>query len=160
MRSSRVLNARAAGKIKAKTRAIAKNDRMAIGRTRIIPCAAPASCGGRAEAYFGGFPLGGGGNFEEFARLESQHVRENIGGELPNLRVQVADHGVVIAPRVLDGVLNLSERSLQRREALDSAELRIGFRKRKQALQRAGKHVLRLSLVAGAGRGHGAIAGV
>src|SRR5882724_8240739 len=157
MRSSRVLKAKAGGKTKAKTRAMAKNDRMTMQRTRVIPCAAPASCRGRAEADFGRFPLGRGGDLEELARLESQHVREDIRGELLNFGVQVADHSVVIAPRVLYSVFDLSQRSLQRREALDSTELRIGFRKRKQALQGAGKHILGLSLVTRAGRGHGAV---
>src|SRR6267378_377273 len=88
--------------------------KFSMRRSRVIPCAAPASCRGRAEADFGRFALGGRGDLEEFARLESQHVRENIRGELLDFGVQVADHGIVIAPRVLDRVLNLSERSLQR----------------------------------------------
>src|SRR6266852_8481916 len=159
MRSSRVLRAEAAGKTKT-NRAMARKDRMAMRRTRVIPCAAPGSCRGRAEADLGRFPLGGCGDFEEFARLESQHVREDIRGELLDFGVQVADHGVVIASCILHGVLYLSERGLQRREALDGAELRIRLRKRKQALQRAGKHVLCLRLVTRAGRAHGSIARV
>src|ERR1700730_11292625 len=142
MRSSRVLRAEAAGKIEAKISAITKKEPGAIVRRRVIPCGVPTSCRGCAEADFGRFPLGRRGDFEEFAGLESQHVREDIRRELLNLSVQVANHGVVIAPRVLDGVLDLGERSLQRRETLDSAKLRIRFRKRKQALQGAGKHVL------------------
>src|ERR1700739_4342646 len=101
MRSSRVLRLEAAGKMKAKTKTMAKNDRMAIRRTRLIPCAAPASCRGRGEADFRRFPFSGCGNLEEFARLESQHVCENIRGELLDFGVQVAHHGVVITPRVL-----------------------------------------------------------
>src|SRR5216683_2440030 len=98
MRSSRVLRAEVAGKTKAETRAMAKNDRMAMRRTRVIQCVAPASCRGRAKADFRRFALGRRGNLEEFTRLESQHVRENIRGELLDFGVQVADHGVVIAP--------------------------------------------------------------
>src|SRR5258707_15250484 len=96
----------------------------------------------RAKADFPRFALGRRGDLEEFTRLESQHVRENIRGELLDFSVQVADHGVVIAPRILHGVLDLSERSLQRREALDGAELRIRFGKRKEGLQRAGRNVV------------------
>src|SRR6266436_1687726 len=154
MRSSRVLSAEADGKRKAANRAMARKDRMAMRRTRVIPGAAPTSCRGRAEADFGRFPFGERGDFEELARLESQHVRENIRGELLNFGVQVADHGIVIAPRVLHGILDLSQRGLQRREAFNSAELRIRFGKGKQTLQRAGKHVLRLRFVARAGRAH------
>src|ERR1700737_420920 len=109
MRSSRALRAEAAGKIEAKMRAMTKKERGAIVRRRVIPCAAPASRRGRAETYLGCFPLSRRGNFKEFARLESQHVRENIRGELLNLGVQVANYGVVIASRVLDGVLDLGE---------------------------------------------------
>src|SRR5712664_4011991 len=105
-------------------------------RARVIPSAAPASCRWRAEADLGCFPLGRCGDLEEFARLESQHVGEDVRGELLNLGVQVADHRVVIAPRVLYRFFDLSQRGLQRREALNSAKLRIRFGKRKQALQR------------------------
>src|SRR6266478_6757543 len=116
MRSSRVLSAEAAGKTKAINRAMARKTLMPLRRTSIIPCAALASCGGRAEADFRRLPLGGRGDLKEFARLESQHVRENIRGELLDFGVQVADHGIVIAPRVLHGILDLSQRGLQRRE--------------------------------------------
>src|SRR5258708_27243324 len=97
MRSSRVRRAEAAGKKKAKIRRVSRSERMIERRTRIMRCATPASCRGRAEADFGGFALGGGGNFEEFARLESEHVGEDIRGELLDFCVQVADHRVVIA---------------------------------------------------------------
>src|SRR5260370_22635460 len=160
MRSSRVLKAEAAGKTKAKTSAIAKSKRIAMQRARVIPSVAPASCRWRAEADLRCFPLGRRGDFEEFTRLEPQHVCEDVRGELLNLGVQVADHRVVIAPRVLHGVFDLRQRGLQRREALNRAKLRIRFGKRKQALQRAGNHVLRLSPVTGAGRGHRAISPV
>src|ERR1700693_2791784 len=113
---------------------------------------------GRVEADLGRFAFGGGGYFEELARLESQHVGKNVGRELLNLGVEIAHHGVVVASRVLHGVLNLGERILKRSETLDGTELRVGLGKRKEALQRAGKHVFRLSLVTGAGRGHCAIA--
>src|ERR1700726_2206665 len=106
MRSSRVLRAEAAGKKKAEITTINRSDRTVGGRTRIMRCATPASCRGGADADFGSFALDGGGDFEEFARFESQHVREDICGELLDFCVQVADYGVVIAPPVLDGVLN------------------------------------------------------
>src|SRR6266852_2727055 len=125
MRSSRVLKAEAAGKTKAKRSAIAKNERTAMQRARVIPSAAPASCRWRAEADFRCFPLGRCGDLEELTRLETQNVCKDVRGELLNLGVQVADHRVVIAPRVLYGVFDLSQRGLQRREALNSAKLRI-----------------------------------
>src|SRR5258708_36482690 len=109
MRSSRVLRAEAAGKNKAEITMMSRSGQMSGLRTRIMQCATPASCRGRAEADFGGFALGGGGDFEEFARLESQHVREDIRGELLDFWVQVADHGVVIAAGVLGGGLNSPE---------------------------------------------------
>src|ERR1700732_21527 len=106
MRSSRVLRAEAAGKTKTQTRAIAKNERVATQRMRVIPCAAPASCCWRAEADFGCLAFRRGGNFEELALLESQHAGEDIRRELLNLGVQVADHCVVISPRVLFGAFD------------------------------------------------------
>src|SRR5258708_4536550 len=109
MRSSRVLRAAAAGKTKATNRAVADSNRIATQRTRVIPCAAPASCRWRAEADFGRFAFRRGRNFEELALLESEHVGEDIRRELLNLGVQVADHGVVIAPRILYGVFDLGQ---------------------------------------------------
>src|ERR1700731_2586429 len=113
MRSSRVLNACAAEKRKTKPIAISKNRKTAMRRTGLIPFATTRSCGWRAEADFGRFPLGGGGDFKEFAPFESQHVGEDVGGKLLNLRVEVGDNRVVIATRVLNGVFDLSEGSLE-----------------------------------------------
>src|SRR5258706_2386690 len=115
MRNSRVLRAEAAGKKKAEITTISRSDRMIGRRTRIMRCATPASCRGRAEADFGGFALGGGGNFAEFARLESEHVGEDIRGELLDFCVQVADHGVVIAAGAVVGVPQLSVLGHRRR---------------------------------------------
>src|SRR5216684_952893 len=112
------------------------------------------------EAHLGRFAFGWSGHFEELARLEAEHVGKDVGRELLNFGVEVAHHGVVVAPRVLHGVLDLGERILKRSEAFDGAELRVGLGKRKEALQRAGEHVFRLSLVTGAGRVHCAVARV
>src|SRR5260370_10298576 len=100
MRSSRVLRAEVAGKTKAETRAMAKNDRLAMRRTRVIQCVAPASCRGRAKADFRRFALRRRGDLEELTRLESQPVRENIRGQLLDFCVQVADHRVLTPPRI------------------------------------------------------------
>src|SRR4029077_11869444 len=71
--------------------------RLALGR---------GSCR-RIKADFWRFALGSGGYFEEFARLEPKHACKNIGGELLNLGVQVADDRVVVAARVLNGIFDL-----------------------------------------------------
>src|SRR5208337_4595130 len=113
-----------------------------------------------AEADLGRFALGGGRNFKELALLETQHSRNNVGGELQDLGVEVADDGVVIAARVLDGIFNLGERILQRGEAFNGTELRVGLGESEKAFQRAGQHVFRLGLIGGAGGGHGAVARV
>src|SRR5260370_7145699 len=107
MRSARVLKAEAAGKIKAKTSAIAKSKRIAMQRARVIPSVAPASCRWRAEADLRCFPLGRCGDFEEFTRLETQHVCEDIRGELLNLGVPFAHHLILIPPPVLSGPSHL-----------------------------------------------------
>src|SRR5713226_8102923 len=158
MRSSRVLSAETVGKRRTANRAAAEDAPMRVRQTRLISGGAPESRCWRAEADFGSLALCRRGDLEEFARLESQHVGENIRRELLDLGVQVAHHGVVIAPRVLHGVFDLRQGILQRSKALDRAELRIRLGQCKQALERAGKHVLRLGLVAGAGGRHGSIA--
>src|SRR6266849_2260935 len=128
MRSSRVLRAETTGKTKPEIATISKNNRMEMQRTRIIRYAAPMSCGGSVEAHLGSFALSRRGDFKELARLESQHVGKDIGRELLDLGVQVAEHCVVVAARVLDGIFDLGQRVLQRRKALNGAELWICFR--------------------------------
>src|SRR5208283_1181678 len=113
-----------------------------------------------AEADLGCFALGGGRDFKELALLEAQHSRNDVGGELQDFRVEVADNGVVVAARVLDGVLNVGERFLERSEALNGTELRVSLGESEEAFQRAGQHVFRLGLVGRAGGGHGAVARV
>src|SRR5437016_2673908 len=124
--------------------------RLALGR---------GSCR-RIKADFWRFALGNGGYFEEFARLEPEHACKNIGGELLNLGVQVADDRVVVAARVLNGVFNLHKRILQGSETFNGAKLRIGLGQSEQALQGAREQILSLGLIDGPGCGHGAIASV
>src|SRR6266852_2375475 len=76
------------------------------------------------EAHLGRFAFGCSGHFEELARLEAEHVGKDVGRKLLNLGVEIAHHGVVVAPRVLHGVLNLGERILERSEAFDGTKLR------------------------------------
>ena len=64
-------------------------------------------CAGCAEADFRHFALGGGADLEKFALLEVTHAGNNVGGELLNHRVEIADHGVVVAARILQVVFNL-----------------------------------------------------
>src|SRR6266849_2662509 len=154
IRSSCVLRAETVGKRRTANRAAAEDAPMRVRQTRLISGGAPESRCWRAEADFGRLALCRRGDLEEFARLESQHVGENIRRELLDLGVQVAHHGVVIAPRVLHGVFDLRKRILQRGEAFDGAELRIGLSEREEALQCAGEHVFRLRLVGGGGSGH------
>src|SRR6266446_9613088 len=113
--------------------------RLALGR---------GSCR-RIKADFWRFALGNGGYFEEFARPEPKHARKNIGGELLDLGVQVADDRVVVATRVLNGVFNLCKRILQRGEAFNGAKLRIGLGQSEQAFQGAGEHIFSLGLIDG-----------
>src|SRR5690242_1361509 len=78
MRSSRVRRAEAAGMRKLQITMGNRSERRTEQRTRVMRCTAPASCRWRAETDLGSFALRGGGNFEEFARLESQHVGKDI----------------------------------------------------------------------------------
>src|SRR5712692_561950 len=116
------------------------------------------SCLRRTETDLWGFPFRRSGNFKELPFLEAQHIGKNVGRELLDLGVEIAHHRVVIAPRILDGIFNLRKGILQRGEAFDGAELRIGFGEREEAFQRAGEHVFRLCLVGGRGGSHGAVA--
>src|SRR5882762_2978883 len=95
IRSSRVLRAETVGKRRTANRAAAEDAPMRVRQTRLISGGAPESRRWRAEADFGRLALRRRGDLEEFARLESQHVGENIRRELLDLGVQVAHHGVV-----------------------------------------------------------------
>src|SRR6266436_7908787 len=162
MRSSRAPAAETNSKKTARNRMAAHARRLCSSGARFMRAAFLLSRrrAGCVEAHLGRFAFGGGGYFEELARLESQHVGKNVGRKLLDLGVEIAHDGIVVAPRVLHRVLALGERSLERSETFDGTELRVGLGKRKEALQRAGEHVFRLSLVTGAGRGHCAIARV
>src|SRR5208283_1823208 len=87
-----------------------------------------------AKADFGGFALGGRGDFEEFALLEAEHACKDVGRELEDLGVEITDDGVVVTAGVLDGIFNGGEGVLEGGEALDGAELRIGFGEGEEAL--------------------------
>src|SRR5271154_1671588 len=98
--------------------------------------------GGAAEADFWRFALGRRADFEEFAGFDVEHAGDDVRRELNNFRVEVANDGVVIAARVLNTVLNLAERLLKLREALNRAKLRIGFGERENLSKRGGERSL------------------
>src|SRR6185437_11865516 len=113
---------------------------------------------GAAEADLGGFALGRGRDFEEFARFEIEHAGDDVGRELRDFRVEVADDGIVVAAGVLDRVLELIEGLLELRKAFDGTQLRIGFGKREDLPQGGAKHSFGLALRGGTGGRHGLIA--
>src|ERR1700736_3267776 len=84
---------------------------------------------------------------EELAWLEIEHAGKNVGREGLDLRIQVADHSVVIAARILNRVFGLAQRALQLSKFLRRLQLGIILRNRKQAFQRTGELVLRNCLI-------------
>src|SRR5580693_6676116 len=94
-------------------------------------------------------------HFEKLPRLEAEHAGQNVSRERLNLGVQVAHDGVVITAGVLNRVLSLTQGTLQLGEFLGSLQLRVILGHGEQALQRAGKLVLRGSLVRRRSRLHG-----
>src|SRR5579885_3612383 len=134
----------------------ARNEPLAAGRD--MPFSGRGRLRGKAD--LGRFALGRCADFKEFTRFETEHASENVRRKLLNLGVQVADDRVVIAPRVLHGVLDLGEGILQGSEAFDGAQLRVGLGEGKQTLERAGEHIFGLGAVGGTRGGHGAVARV
>src|ERR1700752_2883835 len=118
MRSRRTANAWAHTQpMRSRTSSAAgQSQRSGVERTRLIASASTSSRRGGAEADFGSFALRRRRDFKEFARPEAQHVGKNVGGELLNFGVQVANHGVVVAAGVLDGVFNFGKGVLQGRK--------------------------------------------
>ena len=59
--------------------------------------------------------------------MEAEHASDVITRECFNRHVVVADHGVVVVSRALDGVFNLLKRLLKLHEVLVRLELWIGL---------------------------------
>src|SRR5690348_9705096 len=94
------------------------------------------------------------GRLEELPLGEAKHSSENIRWEGLNLRIQVANHGIVVAARILDRVFSLSQRILQLSKVRRSFQLWIIFCHGKQALQRSGKLVFGSRFIDRASRLH------
>src|SRR5437762_9809544 len=92
---------------------------------------------------------------EVLALGEVEHGRDDVGGNGVDRRVEVAHDRVVVAARVLDGVLDLSERGLELREVLVRLEVRVRLGEREELAQGGGQRVLRLGTRIGRLRGHG-----
>src|SRR5579875_703340 len=85
----------------------------------------PRDRGLGAKLYLGNFAFGRRADLEKFAPFEIKHPRQNVRRELRDFRVVVADHGVVVPPRILDVVLNRVQRLLQLIKAFNRTQLRI-----------------------------------
>src|SRR5947207_1726693 len=77
-------------------------------------------------------------------RMELEERRDDVGREGLDRGVQVADHRVVVAARVLDRVLDLAERPLELDEVRVRLEVRIGLGEREELTEGARERVLRL----------------
>ena len=86
-------------------------------------------------------PLGRIVQAKEFARLEAHHPCDDPGRELRDRGIEVANHGVVVAPRVLQMVFDIGQRGLQRGEARGRLELGIRLGDGKYPLQRIAERV-------------------
>src|SRR5215471_5520545 len=104
MRSSLVLKLEEADAKKRNRSGAVRSRRKNGARERIVGGVLAALRLGGAEADLRRFALGGRGNFEELALFEAKHAGEDVGGELFDLGVQVADDCVVIAAGVLHGI--------------------------------------------------------
>src|SRR2546426_2930824 len=102
------------------------------GRVRALASRAPSSrAASSAEAHLGRSALLAV-EPEEIAAPEPEGPREQIARKGLTGGVEVAHDGVVVPARVLDGVLELRELSLQRDKVLVGAQLRVRFGDRKQ----------------------------
>src|SRR5262245_45953685 len=75
---------------------------------------------------------------------EAEELRDLVGGEAVDRRVEIAHDGVVVAARALEGLLDRRQRSLQITEGLIRLEIGIGLGEREELPQRAGQLVLGL----------------
>src|SRR4029077_19527253 len=86
------------------------------------------------------------------------HAGDDVRGEHGDLGVEVADHGVVIAARVLHAVFDLIQRLLELRETFYGAKLRVRFGERENLAEGGREHAFRFGLRGGAFSGHSAVA--
>src|SRR2546422_7116707 len=125
--------------------------------SRRRPASALATRG--LEADLGGLALRFTAELEELARREAERAGDQVRGKLPDARVQVAHHRVVVAARVLHRVLDLAEARLELREVLRGAQLRVGLGEREDLPQGLRERPLGLGLGRRSLRRHGAAAG-
>src|SRR5688572_9794146 len=81
---------------------------------------------GRCLALLGAVEL------EVLALLEPELRRHQVRGKALAAGIEIAHHRVVVAARVLDGVLERGELALERHERLVGLELRVGLGHREQ----------------------------
>src|SRR5437762_5934418 len=128
-----------------------ESPRAAAGRPvaarRRRPASAPASglAARGLETDLGGLALRFTGELEELARREAERAGDQVRRELPDARVQVAHHRVVVAARVLHRLLDLAEARLQLREVLRGAQLRVGLGEREDLPQGLDRKSTRLN---------------
>src|ERR1700741_4330033 len=68
-----------------KTRSAVRNRQ---GRGIMVRRRSDGGCCGRIEADFGGFAFRGSAHFEELARFEAEHIRQDIAGKLLDFGVE------------------------------------------------------------------------
>ena len=94
------------------------------------------------------------GDFEELPLLEAKHPGHDVGRERLDLRIQVADHCVVVAARILNCIFHLAQRVLQLGKLFRSSQLGVVLGHGEQALQCAGQLILRHGSIARRGGLH------
>src|SRR5437762_9090112 len=107
----------------------------------------------RPERDLGDLPLLGPVEVEVHALPELEEAGHEVGGKYLDRRVEVPHHGVEVAPRALDGVLDLPQRGLERLEVGARLEVGIGLGEREEAAQGLGQLAFRLSARLGRLRG-------
>ena len=63
-------------------------------------------CSLELKLYSHVFAVGWAVHFKKLPRVEAKHAGENIGWKGLHARIEVANHGVVITPCILNVVLN------------------------------------------------------
>src|SRR5262245_5680421 len=117
------------------------------------PMRSAPECDARDLTVFGALEL------EVLPLREPEEQRDLVGRKAVDRRVEVADDGVEVAARALDGLLELRERALQIAEALVRLEVGVRLGEREELAERAGQLVLGLRPRLRCLRRHGRAAG-
>ncbi len=80
-----------------------------VPASQIAKCQVPNANGSVSELHCDRFALCRLRDVEELALLDVEHSSHDVSGKCLDLGIEIAHHGIVVSPRVLDGIFQSSQ---------------------------------------------------